>query len=167
MTLLREPISRRTAAIASRLRGAEVARTVCPYCAVGCSQLAFTKTGVLIDIEGDPASPINEARQCPKGANTFELAANPHRVTTVRYRAPHATAWEDKPIDWALDRIADRVIASRARGFVAKNEDGLTVNRVRNIGFLGGSANDNEECYLLAKLSRALGIVYLEHQARL
>jgi formate dehydrogenase major subunit len=167
VTLLREPISRRTAAIASRLRGAEVARTVCPYCAVGCSQLAFTKAGTLIDIEGDPSSPVNEARQCPKGANTFEFATNPQRVTTVRYRAPHATAWEDRPLDWALDRIAELVLASRAKGFVAKNEDGLTVNRVRNIAFLGGSANDNEECYLFRKLlTGGLGIVPVENTAR-
>jgi formate dehydrogenase major subunit len=162
-----EPISRRTAAIASRLRGATVARTVCPYCAVGCSQLAFTKNGVLIDVEGDPASPINEARQCPKGANTFELAANPHRVTKVRYRAPHSRVWEERTLDWAMDRIADLLLASRARGFVERNEAGIPVNHVRNVAFLGGSANDNEECYLFRKLlTGGLGIVPVENTAR-
>jgi len=167
MTRLAQPISRRTAAIASRLRGATVARTVCPYCAVGCSQLAFTKDGVLIDVEGDPGSPINEARQCPKGANTFELAANPHRVTTVRYRAPHARTWEERPLDWAMDRIVERLLASRDRGFVDRNDAGVTVNHVRNVAFLGGSANDNEECYLFRKLvTGGLGIVPVENTAR-
>ena len=96
---------------------------------MGCSQLAFTKSGVLIDVEGDPASPVNQARQCPKGANTFELATNPHRVARVKYRAPRSRVWEDKPLDWVLDRIAQRLWESRERGFVAKSEAGITVNQ--------------------------------------
>lgn len=167
MANIDDAFSPRTAAMASRLRGAELARTVCPYCAVGCSQLAFSKEGVLIDIEGDPDSPVNEARQCPKGANTFELAANPHRITTLKYRAPFSRVWEDKPLSWAMDRIAQRLMESRSRGFEAQDAAGHTVNRVRNIGFLGGSANDNEECYLFRKLfTGGLGIVPVENTAR-
>lgn len=167
MSSVKDAFSPRTVAIASRLRGADVARTVCPYCAVGCSQLAFTKEGVLIDVEGDPTSPVNEARQCPKGANTFELAANPHRVTQVKYRAPRSRVWEEKPLDWVIDRIAERLWESRARGFVEKSSAGVTVNHVRNIAFLGGSANDNEECYLFRKLiTGGLGVVPVENTAR-
>src|SRR4051812_35227687 len=106
MKKIADALSPRTAAIASRLRGAEVVRAVCSYCAVGCSQLAFTKAGVLLDVEGDPASPINQARQCPKGANVFELTGNPHRITTVKYRAPYSTQWEDRTLDWAMEKIA-------------------------------------------------------------
>ncbi len=99
-----EPFSSRTAATQSRLRGAEVTQSVCPYCAIGCSLLVFTKAGKVIDIEGNPESPVNEGRLCPKGANTLQLVANPHRVTTVKYRAPHSDRWEDKPLGWAMDR---------------------------------------------------------------
>src|SRR4029079_1918750 len=104
-----EPFSRRTVDKGSRLRGAQVTKGVCPYCAVGCGQLIYTKGGQLIDIEGDPDSPISEGTLCPKGADTFQLAVNPHRVTHVLYRAPHASDWVVKPLDWALDQIAARV----------------------------------------------------------
>src|ERR1700704_75233 len=105
----REPFSQQTLAKASRLRGATVTKGVCPYCAVGCGQLIYTKGGKLIDIEGNPDSPINEGTLCPKGADTFQLAVNPHRVTHVLYRAPYSDHWEKKSLDWAVAEIARRV----------------------------------------------------------
>src|SRR5438874_11856588 len=113
----REPVSPQTSAKASRLRGAAVAEGVCPYCAVGCGQLIYSKGGRLIDIEGNPESPINEGTLCPKGANAFQLAVNPHRVTQVLYRAPFSEHWETKPLDWAMDQIARRVKAARDADF--------------------------------------------------
>ena len=104
-----EPFSRQTAQKASRLRGATVTEGVCPYCAVGCGQLIYTKAGKVIDIEGHPESPINEGTLCPKGADAFQLAVNPHRITHVLYRAPFSDHWERKPLDWALEQIARRV----------------------------------------------------------
>ena len=119
-----EPFSPQTAAKASRLRGATVTESVCPYCAVGCGQLIYTKGGQLIDIEGNPDSPINEGTLCPKGANAFQLAVNPHRVTQVLYRAPYSDHWETKPLDWALDQIAQRVKAARDADFTATRRAG-------------------------------------------
>src|SRR4051795_3887726 len=117
----REPISRQTAAKTSRLRGATVTEGICPYCAVGCGQLIYAKGGELIDIEGHPESPINEGTLCPKGANAFQLAVNPHRVTQVLYRAPFSDHWETKPLDWALDRIAQRVKDARDADFTERD----------------------------------------------
>src|SRR5258708_37146087 len=106
--LSREPFSLQTVEKASRLRGATVTESVCPYCAVGCGQLIYTKGGKLIDIEGNPESPIKEGTLCPKGANAFQLAVNPHRETSVLYRAPYSDKWEVRSLDWALDQIAQR-----------------------------------------------------------
>src|SRR5882724_4570355 len=136
--LSREPFSRQTAAKTSRLRGARVTEGVCPYCAVGCGQLIFTKGGKIIDIEGNPESPVNEGTLCPKGANAFQLAVNPHRVTKVLYRAPFSDHWETKTLDWALDRIAEKVKAARDADFTVRDGAGRLVNSVRNIGTLGG-----------------------------
>src|SRR6202163_2121981 len=113
----REPFSRQTLEKTSRLRGATVTESVCPYCAVGCGQLIYTKGGKLIDIEGDPRSPINEGTLCPKGANAFQLATNAHRVTQVLYRAPYSDRWETKSLDWAMDRIARKVKDARDKDF--------------------------------------------------
>ena len=165
---LRQPFSPRTSAVHSRLRGATVTRGVCPYCAVGCSQLVYTKQGQIINIEGDPRSPISHGGLCPKGANTLQLVANPHRVTKVRYRAPFSDHWEDKPLDWVLDRIAQLIKETRDADFVEQSADGITVNYVKTIASLGGSANDNEEVYLMKKLlTGGLGILPVENQARL
>src|SRR6516162_5821291 len=123
-----EPFSQQTLAKTSRLRGATVTESVCPYCAVGCGQLIYTKGGKIIDIEGNPESPINEGTLCPKGANAFQLAVNPHRVTTVLYRAPFSDHWEQKSLDWALDQIAQRVKAARDADFVARDETGRLLN---------------------------------------
>jgi formate dehydrogenase major subunit len=164
----REPFSRQTLAKTSRLRGATVTESVCPYCAVGCGQLIYTKAGKLIDIEGDPRSPINEGTLCPKGADAFQLAVNPHRVTHVLYRAPFSDRWERKPLDWALDQIALRVKEARDADFTARDEKGQRVNAVRAIGTLGGATLDIEENYLIKKLfGGGLGVVPIENQARI
>lgn len=163
-----QPYSPQTAEKASRLRGATVTAGVCPYCAVGCGQLIYTKGGRLIDIEGDPRSPINEGTLCPKGANAFQLATNAHRVTRVLYRAPYAREWEVKSLDWALDRIANRVKAARDKDFVTRRADGRLINGVDTIGTLGGATLDVEENYLIKKLFTAgLGVVPVENQARI
>jgi formate dehydrogenase major subunit len=164
----REPFSRQTAAKTSRLRGAAVTESVCPYCAVGCGQLIYTKGGKVIDIEGNPESPVNEGTLCPKGANAFQLAVNPHRVTQVLYRAPFSDHWETRPLDWALDQIARRVKAARDADFTARDESGRLLNSVRSIGTLGGATIDNEENYLIKKLfGGGLGVVSIENQARI
>ena len=164
----REPFSRQTLAKASRLRGATVTESVCPYCAVGCGQLIYTKAGKVIDIEGDPRSPINEGTLCPKGADAFQLAVNPHRVTDVLYRAPFSDRWERKPLDWALDQIARRVKEARDADFTAQDEQGRWLNSVRTIGSLGGATLDVEENYLMKKLfTGGLGVVSVENQARI
>jgi formate dehydrogenase major subunit len=163
-----QPYSPQTAAKGSRLRGATVTPGVCPYCAVGCGQLIYTKGGELIDIEGDPRSPISEGTLCPKGANAFQLTTNSNRVTHVLYRAPFSDRWEQKPLDWALDRIADRVKAAREKDFVTRNSAGRTINGVTTIGTLGGATLDIEENYLIKKLfSAGLGVVPIENQARI
>jgi formate dehydrogenase major subunit len=164
----REPFSLQTAAKSSRLRGATVIESVCPYCAVGCGQLIYTKKGQLIDIEGDPRSPINEGTLCPKGANAFQLAVNPHRVTQVLYRAPYSDKWETRPLDWAMDRIARRVKEARDADFAERDAQGRLLNAVKTIGSLGGATIDNEENYLIKKLFGAgLGVVSIENQARI
>jgi formate dehydrogenase major subunit len=164
----REPFSLQTLAKTSRLRGATVTESVCPYCAVGCGQLIYTKAGKIIDIEGDPRSPINEGTLCPKGADAFQLAVNPHRVTHVLYRAPFSDHWERKPLDWALDQIARRVKQARDADFTATDTKGQRLNSVRSIGTLGGATLDIEENYLIKKLfGGGLGVVPIENQARI
>jgi formate dehydrogenase major subunit len=163
----REPFSIQTLAKASRLRGANVSKAVCPYCAVGCGQLIFSKGGEIIDIEGDPDSPISKGHLCPKGANSFQLAINSHRVRQVLYRAPYSDRWETRTLDWALDQIAQRVKATRDADFTTRDEQGRLLNSVRSIGTLGGATIDNEENYLIKKLfGGGLGVVSIENQAR-
>ncbi len=164
----REPFSQQTLAKASRLRGATVTESVCPYCAVGCGQLIFSKSGELIDIEGDPDSPISGGHLCPKGANAFQLSVNSHRVRNVLYRAPYSDKWETKTLDWALEQIALRVKAARDADFTERDEQGRLLNSVRSIGTLGGASLDNEENYLIKKLfGGGLGVVSIENQARI
>ncbi len=163
-----QPYSPQTSNKASRLRGATVTDGVCPYCAVGCGQLIYTKGGQLIDIEGDPRSPINEGTLCPKGANAFQLAVNPHRVTSVMYRAPYSDRWETKPLDWALDQVARRIKDARDRDFTHRNAEGRLINNVKSFGTLGGATLDIEENYLIKKLFAAgLGVASIENQARI
>jgi formate dehydrogenase major subunit len=135
---------------------------------VGCSQNVYTKNGEIIDIEGAPESPINEGTLCPKGANTYQLVYNPHRIKHVMYRAPFSDHWERKSLEWAMERIVERVIGTRDRTFVERDDKGLTVNRVTSIAHLGGATLDNEENYLIKKLfSAGLGILPIENQARI
>jgi formate dehydrogenase major subunit len=141
--------------------------SVCPYCAVGCSQLMYVRNGRIIDIEGNPDSPINQGTLCPKGASTFEFLNNPHRWTTVKYRAPYSDHWEDRPLDWAMDRIAQLVKQTRDENWIDKNERGEVVKHTRAIASLGGATLDNEENYLIKKLTTALGVVWVENQARI
>jgi formate dehydrogenase major subunit len=163
-----QPFSEQTLHKAPRTDGATVTESVCPYCAVGCGLHVYTKGGAIIDIEGNPRSPINEGTLCPKGANSFQLAVNPHRVTHVLYRAPYSNHWEQKPLDWAMDRIARRVKETRDQSFTEKSEKGYTLNAVHNLGTLGGATLDNEENYLIKKLFGAgLGVVSIENQARI
>jgi len=149
-----------------KTRGATATTTVCPFCGVGCGQIVSTKNGAVINIEGDPGHPVSEGTLCSKGASAIQVVNNPRRLQKVLYRAPRSTAWEEKSWDWALERIAARVKDTRDKTFQTTS-DGQAVNRTEAIACLGGSALDNEEAYLLAKLMRALGLVYVEHQARL
>jgi formate dehydrogenase major subunit len=161
------PTSRRTQTLAPRIRDAAVAISVCPFCAVGCSQQVFVKDGRIIDIEGNPASPINDGRLCPKGASTYQLIHNPDRPTAVLYRAPYSDHWEEKSLDWAMERIVARVKATRDADIQQSNGDGVRVNRLESIAHIGGATLDNEENYLILKLFRNLGIVHITNQARI
>jgi formate dehydrogenase major subunit len=164
----REPFSVETLDKSSRLRGATVTEGICPYCAVGCGQLIYSKGGELINIEGNPDSPISGGHLCPKGANAFQLAVNSHRVRNVLYRAPYSDHWETRTMDWALDQIAQRVKKTRDADFTTRDEQGRLLNSVRSIGTLGGATIDNEENYLIKKLfGGGLGVVSIENQARI
>ena len=154
-----------------RITGAKESHSLCPYCAVGCSIVAYTKQDAkghtqILQIEGDPDSPINEGRLCPKGATAMQLATSNRRVETPRYRAPGSDKWQEITWDQMLDRIAQRIKESRDATFVTQDAKGNTVNRCEGIAFAGGAAFSSEEGYLAAKLMRSLGVVYLEQQAR-
>ena len=149
-----------------KTRGATDTTTICPFCGVGCGQVVSTRDGKVINIEGDPGHPISEGTLCSKGASAIQVVNNSRRLQKVLYRAPNGKAWEKKSWDWALERIAARVKETRDKTFKTST-DGRVVNRTEAIACLGGSALDNEEAYLLVKLMRALGLVYIEHQARL
>lgn len=141
--------------------------TICPYCGVGCGLIVSARDNKIINIEGDPEHPVNEGSLCSKGAALYQVANNERRLTQVLYRAPGATDWEIKSWDWAIEKIAKRIQSTRDASFVEKDKDGFTVNRTEGIAFFGGAALDNEECYAYSKFARSLGIVNLEHQARI
>jgi formate dehydrogenase major subunit len=154
-----------------RIEGARLSHSVCPYCAVGCSLLAYTRKGAngaveLLQIEGNPDSPVNEGTLCPKGATAMELAVSKRRLTSPLYRAPGAGEFKKVSWDFVLDKLARNIKAARDRTFVAKDDDGMVVNRTEGLAFAGGAAFSNEEGYLATKLMRGLGLVYLEQQAR-
>ncbi len=176
-----------------RTKDAKVSTTICPYCSVGCGLLVYAKDGKVVNCEGDPEHPINEGTLCPKGASLYEMVHNETRLLKPRYRAPGGTEWKEVEWDWALDQIAHRVKETRDKSFKATSkikvkekkksevpdESGLfpevevtvekeyVVNRTEGIAHVGSAAMDNEECYLVQKLMRSWGIVYLEHQARI
>ncbi len=147
--------------------GAAVSTSVCPYCAVGCGMRVYSRGGKAIHLEGDTEHPINEGSLCSKGAAALQLIDNERRLTHVLYRAPGAAQWERKSWPWTLEQIARRIKTTRDATFEERNAEGQLVNRTPAIAHLGGAAHTNEECYLLVKMLRALGLVYLEHQARI
>jgi formate dehydrogenase major subunit len=154
-----------------RIEGATVSHSVCPYCAVGCALLAYTRKSPngeveLLQIEGDPDSPVNEGRLCPKGASALHLAVSRRRVASPMYREPGSTEWKQVSWEFAMDNLARNVKASRDRTFVTTDGNGNVVNRCEGIAFAGGAAFSSEEGYLAAKLMRGFGLVYLEQQAR-
>jgi formate dehydrogenase major subunit len=151
----------------SRIAGLKATESVCPYCAVGCSQVVYTDGGRLVDIEGNPNSPINQGTLCPKGSASRQLVQQPGRLTTVRYRRPGGTAWEDLDLDTAMDMIADRVIEARRNGWQDTDHRGWRVDRTMGFAHLGGATLDNEENYLIKKSFTALGAVQIENQARI
>jgi formate dehydrogenase major subunit len=144
-----------------------VVKSICPYCAVGCGQRVFVKDEQVTQIEGDPDSPISLGKLCPKGAASRQLVLLPDRVTTVRYRRPGGTEWEDLDLDTAMQMIADRVLDTRRRTWQDTDEDGQPLRRTMGIAHLGGATLDNEENYLIKKLYTALGAIQVENQARL
>lgn len=160
--------SARTRDLAPRTAAADgVADSVCPYCAVGCSQKIFHRDGKVIQIEGNPDSPVSRGRLCPKGAASEQLANSYLRQTKVRYRRPHGTEWEDLDLDVAMDMIADRFIASRRKHWEDADEQGRPLRRTMGIASLGGATIDNEENYLIKKFFTAAGAIQVENQARI
>jgi formate dehydrogenase major subunit len=162
--------SRRSATLEPRTKTADrVVQSVCPYCAVGCGQRVYVKDEQVVQIEGDPDSPISRGRLCPKGSASRELVTSPLREQKVKYRRPHGTEWEELDLETATDMIADRVIAARESTW-EDNLDGdndRKLNRTRGIAFLGGATLDTEENYLIKKLFTALGAIQIENQARI
>jgi formate dehydrogenase major subunit len=166
-----------------KIQGATETKTICPYCSVGCGISVYTKDGKVIDTEGDPEHPTNEGTLCPKGASLYQIINNPLRLTKPKYRAAGAAEWKDVEWDWALDQISKRIKETRDKTFKTmstskvkeKQPDGseveveksFVVNRTDGIAHVGSAALDNEECYMLQKLMRSWGLVYIEHQARI
>lgn len=144
-----------------------IVKSICPYCAVGCGQNVYVKDGQVVQIEGDPDSPISRGRLCPKGSASRSLVQSPLREYRVKYRRPHSTHWESLELDRAIDMIADRVIATRAQTWESHDEKGAKLNRTMGIASLGGATLDNEENYLMKKLYTGLGVVQVENQARI
>jgi formate dehydrogenase major subunit len=142
-------------------------KSICPYCAVGCGQKVYVKDEKVVQIEGDPDSPISRGRLCPKGAASENLVNSPSRATTVRYRRPYGTEWEDLPLDTAMDMIADRFLSTRAQTWESDDEDGNPLNRTLGVAILGGATLDTEENYLLKKCFTAAGALSIENQARI
>jgi formate dehydrogenase major subunit len=160
--------SKRTQNLRGRVQGAKAVTSVCAYCAVGCSTLAYVSDeGKLLDVEGNPESPVSGGHLCPKGSALFGLTVNEARWTTVKYRAPFATEWEEKPLEWALDRIVEKFKETRDRTFVRTLPNGKRVNHTLGIASLGGATFGVEENYLLQKLMKSCGVVSVENQARI
>lgn len=158
------------AAELTKLKGSKQTTSVCCYCSVGCGLIVSTGLdgkGRAVNVEGDPDHPINEGSLCPKGASTWQLCENDKRITKVLYRAPNSDKWQVKSYDWALDEIAKRVKKVRDAAFQTKNAKGQEVNRLEAIASVGSAAMDNEECWIYQQMLRALGLTYIEHQARI
>jgi formate dehydrogenase major subunit len=160
-------VSRKTKEAGARTAGLTVTETVCPYCAVGCGQVVYSRGGELVDVEGNPRSPINQGTLCPKGSATRQLVQQPGRITKVKYRRPGGTEWEDLDLETAMDMIAERIIDARERGWQDHDHHGFKVDRTMGFAHLGGATLDNEENYLIKKLFTAMGAVQIENQARI
>jgi formate dehydrogenase major subunit len=160
--------SPRTSHLSPRTKTADKAvSSICPYCAVGCGQLIYVKKDKIIDIEGDPRSPISGGCLCPKGAATFQLVTGSDRVQHVLYRRPYGAQWEQIPLEQALDMVAERIRKTREETWEARDKDGHPLRRTMGIAHLGGATLDNEENYLIKKLFNSLGMVQIENQARI
>jgi formate dehydrogenase major subunit len=160
--------SARSASLRPRTATADrVVQSICPYCAVGCGQKVFVQADKVVQIEGDPDSPVSRGRLCPKGSASEQFVNGPRRVTTVRYRRPHGTEWEDLPLERAMDMIVDRMLDTRERTWQERDGKGRRVNRTLGFASLGGATLDNEENYLIKKLFTALGAIQVENQARI
>jgi formate dehydrogenase major subunit len=160
--------SRRSQRLEPRTAAADrVVKSVCPYCAVGCGQNVYVRDARVIQIEGDPDSPISRGRLCPKGAASLSLVSHPARELRVKYRRPHATDWEELDLDTAMDMIAERVIATRERTWQQEDEQGRHLHRTLGFAHLGGATLDNEENYLIKKFFSAMGAIQTENQARI
>jgi formate dehydrogenase major subunit len=160
--------SKRTDEIEPRTATADrVAHSVCPYCAVGCAQKVFVKDEKVVQIEGNPESPVNRGRLCPKGSASKNLVTSPLRQTAVKYRAPYATEWQELDLHTAMDMVVDRVIRARRDTWQDLDEQGRKVRRTMGVASLGGATLDNEENYLIKKLFTAMGAIQIENQARI
>ena len=153
-----------------KLKRARESKTICPYCSVGCGAIVHTRLEGdrrTLKIEGDPDHVINRGSLCSKGSGLYQFVENKNRLTQPMYRAPYSKEWKTVSWEWVLDQIANRIKKTRDAGFIHKNDQGDIVNRVTNMASMGSAALDNEECYILQKWLRALGLVYIEHQARI
>jgi formate dehydrogenase major subunit len=160
--------SHRSENLRARTQSADrVVQSVCPYCAVGCGQLVYVKDEKVVQIEGDPDSPISRGRLCPKGAASEQYVNSASREKKVKYRRPGGTSWEELDLDTAMDMIADRVIATRSETWEDATNDGHALNRTRGFGLLGGATLDSEENYLIKKFFTAMGAIQIENQARI
>ncbi len=160
-----DPVKAHAATLKTRF--AKETTTICPYCGVGCGIIVSTRNGKVVNTEGDPDHPINRGALCPKGGSLIQITRNKNRLDAPLYRAPYATEWKPVSWDWALDKIAHNIKKSRDKSFMLKNSKGQTVNRIETIASVGSSALDNEECFIYQKFLRSLGLVYVEHQARI
>jgi len=153
---------------ALRIKGAKETPSICCFCSVGCGILVSTdQKGKVINAEGDPDHPISEGALCAKGAASYQIAVNDARLKKVRYRAPNSSTWKEVSWDWAMNKIAANIKKSRDKSFTEKSADGKVVNRCNGIASVGSAAMDNEECWLYSKFLRSLGLIWIEHQARI
>ncbi len=159
--------SRKTKKAGARIAGLTATESICPYCAEGCTQVVYTRDGELVDIEGNPRSPINQGTLCPKGSASRQLVMQPGRLTKVKYRRPGGTDWEELDLETAMDMIAERVIAARENGWQDVDDEGRRVDRTLGFAHLGGATLDNEENYLIKKAFTAMGAIQIENQARI
>ncbi len=164
-----KPATARAEQLALKTREAKETTSICCYCSVGCGLIVHTdkQTKRAINVEGDPDHPINEGSLCAKGASIYQLAENERRILKPMYRAPNSEEWEEKSWDWMYKEIAKRIKKSRDDSFSVKNDKGELVNRTNGIASVGSAAIDNEECWLYQSFLRSMGLVYIEHQARI